>query len=886
MKKILSAVLSLILILGIAAVSFTASSADASSFSDVSKSRWSYDSISYAVGKGYMDGTGGGKFSPAVPLTRAMVATVLYRREGSPAVTGDSGFSDVKAGQWYSDAITWARNTGVVNGLTDKTFGPSKNITREQLATMLYRYSNSAPVSVPERADLNSFPDGSSVSDWAEEAVSWAVESELIKGTDKGNIDPSGNATREQFAAIAERYDYSFSVAYRDPVFISQYTEPDYPLVTDADFYVSEDGDDAADGSFEHPFATFGRAAEAVRSLDRNGRDGITVAFMAGQYGPVNISLTAEDSGTKDCPVTYCKYGDGDVIINNGTFVDGSKFEPISKSEKSLFRDNVTDDIMKADLSDVISKDQLTNNALLISETGLCNEACYPNRYPDGSEQLLVNIGNKIDDDTIEITHNAVIRRLSTYHTYENLRFSGTFAHTWYHAVLDLASYDPETHYAVFSNADKITYGISDSHVNRFEISIIGASEELDNVNEYWIDPDNLILYVYKPSGDYGLALAGTFFDMQKTEYLSFIGLDFRNTTGGIAYIDGHDITFDRCSVIGAGANLFKVPNAGIYNFKLINSEFGQLAAGIGRLDDSYPRKDDGDFSSCGIVIDNNYIHNFAIRHSDPALALFQTRGAQVTHNIFERGGRCGIELWGSSCVTIEYNIFDRMMMNSTDGGSVYDNQGIDRRDIFIRHNAFINMRTTQFGEYAVYLDQQQCGAEVSNNLFYNGGGRITLIAAGRDNKVCDNAVIATEKYKSGVTILGSESIDDWYKSQWESFFRSVSDPFSPKAVAYRERWSDIFNVRIDTDDPYDPDSYLAPNNTVTGNMFFSINGEEGVDTMNDFHPDAAAVSTIKDNYYWTTDVNIIFVNPSRGDYRLSDGAEFPDLEFEKIGRY
>ncbi|MBR3424008.1 MAG: S-layer homology domain-containing protein, partial [Clostridia bacterium] len=155
MKKTLSLIFALLMIVSCV----TAISAASTGFSDVQDSRWSASAIKYAVDKGYMNGVGGGKFDPGGSLTRAMVATVLWRRENSPAPTAPSGFSDVPAGRWYSDAVAWAKETGVVKGLTEKTFGPDVLITREQLATMLFRFSSFAPVSVPERADLSAFAD-------------------------------------------------------------------------------------------------------------------------------------------------------------------------------------------------------------------------------------------------------------------------------------------------------------------------------------------------------------------------------------------------------------------------------------------------------------------------------------------------------------------------------------------------------------------------------------------------------------------------------------------------------------------------------------------------------------------------------------------------------
>ena len=140
MKKLISVLLAAIMLTAVSVVALPASAASA--FSDVENGRWSAPSIKYAVQSGYMNGVGGGKFDPEGSLTRAMVATVLWRREGSPAPTAPSGFSDVPSGEWYTDAVAWAKETGVVKGLTETTFGPDEYITREQLSTMLFRFSS------------------------------------------------------------------------------------------------------------------------------------------------------------------------------------------------------------------------------------------------------------------------------------------------------------------------------------------------------------------------------------------------------------------------------------------------------------------------------------------------------------------------------------------------------------------------------------------------------------------------------------------------------------------------------------------------------------------------------------------------------------------------
>ena len=145
MKKVICLLIAAVMTVA-AVVAAIPVSAEKITFSDVAESRWSAAAIEYAVKNGYMNGVGGGKFDPEGALTRAMVATVLWRREGGPAPAAPSGFSDVPKGQWYTDAVAWAKETGVVKGLTETTFGPDEFITREQLATMLFRFSSSAPV--------------------------------------------------------------------------------------------------------------------------------------------------------------------------------------------------------------------------------------------------------------------------------------------------------------------------------------------------------------------------------------------------------------------------------------------------------------------------------------------------------------------------------------------------------------------------------------------------------------------------------------------------------------------------------------------------------------------------------------------------------------------
>ena len=137
-----------------------------------------------------------------------MIVTILYRQEGKPAVSGTSPFDDVAADQWYTDAVIWASENGIVSGYGDGKFGPTDDITREQFATILYRYAQykGYDVSVGEDTNVLSYNDAFDVSDWAMPAIQWACGAGLMQGDNQGNLLPGDSATRAQVATLIMRF--------------------------------------------------------------------------------------------------------------------------------------------------------------------------------------------------------------------------------------------------------------------------------------------------------------------------------------------------------------------------------------------------------------------------------------------------------------------------------------------------------------------------------------------------------------------------------------------------------------------------------------------------------------------------------------------------------
>ena len=174
-------------------------------FDDV-KDHWAEDAIAYVYSKGLMNGVEDDKFAPDVTLTRAMVVTILYRLSGEPVTFGTAPFSDVESGSWYGKAVLWASKNNIVNGMGDGSFAPMQNITREQFASILYRYAQYRGEMTGAAANLNGYKDAGQISGWATEAMAWAAAEGLINGRTATTIAPKGTATRAEAATILMRF--------------------------------------------------------------------------------------------------------------------------------------------------------------------------------------------------------------------------------------------------------------------------------------------------------------------------------------------------------------------------------------------------------------------------------------------------------------------------------------------------------------------------------------------------------------------------------------------------------------------------------------------------------------------------------------------------------
>jgi len=197
-KKLFILLLALIMMFSMAVPTFAAEN---SSYSDVAIGSWYADAVVYVNDNDIMSGTTATTFAPNATMTRAMLATVLYRAASSPSVANSSEFSDVAAGQWYTQAVTWAAENDIIGGYGNGLFGTNDPVTREQIATILWRYEDS-----PATVTTEAFADDGAISTWAAEAVDWARSNGIINGKSGNLFDPKVSATRAEVAVMLRNY--------------------------------------------------------------------------------------------------------------------------------------------------------------------------------------------------------------------------------------------------------------------------------------------------------------------------------------------------------------------------------------------------------------------------------------------------------------------------------------------------------------------------------------------------------------------------------------------------------------------------------------------------------------------------------------------------------
>jgi len=907
-KRVLSAVLAFLTVLSVV-MALGVNAGEVSPYRDVKTGRWSYKAIKYVTDNGLMNGISADRFAPKDTMTRAMVVTVLYRMQNSPKVIYTPIFTDVKKNSWYSDAVIWAAQNDIVNGKGNGKFAPMDNITREQLAAIMMRYAPSEYIITEERANIKGYDDYKLVSKYARTALSWANAIELVTGKTKTTLDPQSGATREEFATILKRFreydSFSYTLAYCTPKPIGTYTEKPYEFVTDADFYVAVDGNDEAEGSLNAPFKTFERAVEAVRERKAENPDGgITVAFKAGTYkAPVGLSFTSADSGSETCPITYCKYGDGDVIFSGGATIDLEDFTELNDADKEMFLDKYEDKIKKVDLTECgISSGEISTSTSVFSGQKRLDLARWPNKLENGNDDFTKLYTSVSEDQTYINLMLPLVKKLNGYHKIEDMYMFGYYRYDWSASDGKVKKFEPDTgriypdvnHYGIFNNPE----GDPSNPCPYFYFYNI--PDELDCADEYYIDKDTNTLYAMDPSDDFVLCLTGDMISMKDVDHISFVGLTFSYSTGSCITANDTDyMTFDRC-------NFNNLREKGIYitgdNNLITSCEFRD----VGARNVEMITGDRETLTQGNSVIENCLFDRFGsvTKTGQPAIYAWGC-GIRIANNEISNSSNIGIfyseYIWASNYITIEYNYIHDVVTQSSDSGAIYGGRNLAGHGTVIRYNLLCNVGRHDEGHNAlgIYLDDQMSGQEIYGNIFYNMANHGVFVNGGRENKIHDNIMISPTDYVKEEILIG-QNFYNHAEAITENFTLPLTDTehiMILELVPFRnELWTSKFptlaKITYDVNNmaPYVDDRYCVvyPSfNEVYDNHFITTQNRIDKGRLEVFEEYAEKYATrLEKSKVYTVEENPFFVNPSIGDYRIDPDKSNIDIPYEKIGRY
>ena len=912
MVKLLSAILAAAMLLSAGIIGITAE--DTLPFTDVPEGAWYYDAVAYTYSEGLMNGTGDGTtFSPMMNLTRGMVMTVLYRSVGSPKIVKNPNLPDVAENAYYATAAAWACTNGIVSGTGEDEWGdpllsPDRNITRQELATMFSRFARAyCHVDISANtADISKFPDADKVAVWAADSFKWTNGTGIITGKQDGGetfLAPEALATRAEFATIMQRYtvknnarEFTYFLAYEAPVAISQYTEKAYAPVEDADVYVSTEGNNNNPGTKDKPLATFEAAVEKVQEIKKTKKSGeIKVTFMAGNYGVLdNVTLTPKDGGDEDLTITYCAYGDGDVVFQNGILLAEKDFVPVDESDYYLLGEVDKSKVYKIDLAGKV--EDFSDKNIVFSETGMCHEARIPNYRPGSQEQAYWNVTTTYNETESILLQGYLPGIVKSFRTIEGMKVTGMLRTGWLVDTFKVTAFDRDTGVLSFDFSDPHAfdngYTLEDfvlAEEGRMDdyVYFHNLSDQIDAEGEYWFDSKTSTLYMYKPEGEHYLSTAGTFITLvEDTEHINFQGLDFIATMDDAIDMDANHISFDGCTfgnVAGSACimtewgyrvNNITVQNCEFYNFYDKGVNFFGSWPELTNITPSY------------ITVTNNYFHDFSSPQTfGAAVNLTNLVGTTVSHNEFINGAHAGVSFGSCIDTVIEYNVLDNMMSSTIDYGAIYNFNTILHRGNIMRYNIIRNIRAAG-GCYGIYIDGS-FAQEVYGNIFYNAGDRDVVSNGGRENNVHDNISIRDEgiygdfmMYNFGITSIENGEVI----VNQNSFDATVAELNYKPAVGsesyqkWYDRWPLVYEYSYDIKDLDKYECIYRTVNTVKDNALFGTTFEPG-DAFN-------AYGEGGNNVEYGQQVNPFFADPTHGDYTITDTSKFADNHYAMIGRY
>ena len=698
-------------------------------------------------------------------------------------------------------------------------------------------------------------------------------------------------------------------------------------LVDDADFYVSPDGSDDNDGSFEKPLATIEKARDLVRATDKTGRNGVTVALKAGEYRVKGVVFTAEDGGTESCPVTYCACGDGEVILNGGVTLDPALFQPVTDdAQLARLSGEAKTRVVCLDLGSVGIAAEDCGKLYAIGTyhtaakyTGdtvgpiyaelFCNdERMQLARYPDEGWLYLENndcivrdgvhclsgpsIANPDWDGATDPESEVyrlpedVTARVAGWKTVDDVWCFNYFSNDWADAsapikMFDAASCEMQLKYTSF-------YG---QRIDHSPYYFYNCFEELTAPGEWYLDRAANVLYLFPPEnfGEATLDLSLTtqpILTVDHADHLTFSGFTLKGTRGDAVSVTGSGNTLRGCVIKNVGGNAVvaegtdnlvtgcEITRTGMGGITLTGGDTETLTPGNNRAD-------------------NNLIHDWAeiYRTYQPAVTLNGV-GNICSHNEIYNAAHEAITYGGNNHV-IEYNEIRDVCLQSNDAGAIYAGASWVMYGNVIRFNCIYDLGGNGYRPNGIYMDDALSGQTIYGNLLVNVPMRALHLGGGRDLTVYNNIIVNTNdtaiQYDARAYNIGWFTLTDESNPGGIKMTRALLE--SPRnAEAWKKAFPQMQRITEDFDATEDPGYAANPAySKVTGNLIVNGPGELGMIDERVYRFSEVSGNAV----YKMSALKKLFVDPDNGDYRLRDDApvfdEIPDFEplpLNEIGRY
>ena len=690
------------------------------------------------------------------------------------------------------------------------------------------------------------------------------------------------------------------------------------------DFYVSTTGNDSNSGTKDSPFLTIEKAVEAVRDTDKTGKNGIKVCIEGGEYRVSSLELTKEDSGTKECPVTYCSYN-GEVVINGGITLNTADFKNvknypgIAERLSADAQENVeVIDLTKAPYS-LTSDDWGKIYAIGSYHTADNYDGDYTGplycelfvddirqtiaRYPDNEylyteEVVKTGLGKESDGALTEVkdwyeirnpepdiykVNSELAKRISGWKNLDDVWMFGYWKYDWADASTPIGCFDKDTR--ELTPRFVSLYGTKTDAPYYF----FNVLEELSAPEEWYLDREKGLLCMWKPenmdNAEIILSLSLNPVINSEADYITFDGLTIKGTRSDGVVITGDNNTVQNCLIknVAGNALVMNGSNNLAYNNEITRTGKGGIIITGGDTKALTPGNSKAD---------NNYIHDWSEIYQtyQPAVTL-EGVGNICSHNEMANSPHEAITYKGNNHI-IEYNLIHDVCLLSDDAGAIYSGRSWVWYGNIVRYNCIYNVGSENHRPDGIYLDDAVSGHQIYGNLLINIPSNSIHVGGGRDNVITNNIIVNPgnnalrfdDRAREGALENGwfthahvgsGDMWDALYNSPWQS-------------EAWQNAFPEYRNCTDDISKSDSPDYIPNPASTFKNNIIINKNMDYG-----EIYDSVWQFSDISDNaIYNVGKCDEIFVDIDNGDYNIKDideirkvASDFKEIPLDMIGR-